>query len=274
MTNETGTPLTAKKKLINAVLLVVAFVLLRIFWCFLLAIEIISWPIRLVAKQKGIAFPWMRQVAVSIDQLGNALGSTTLNFLCIKRDTPHRFGQPDEVISSVVGKNGALEQLTWLGKCLRDLLHKLDPNHSLGSIEYDVSRFDEKERELLLNKDMEVEAMVRALNRTHAELVAAILVTERQRGTIESEPAEALFAKFADMLPENLRSEKLAQYKPPPEEQFKLRLKQEEEGEFESRLKELTRRRFLQNQHLADWWERLYHDSTEGKKNPPQEDNA
>lgn len=72
--------------------------------------------------------------AIAIDQLGNVMCQDMFNSLLIKDDsTP--FGDEDETISSVLGKNLVKDNLTVLGKGLNFILNKIDPNHSINSIE-------------------------------------------------------------------------------------------------------------------------------------------
>lgn len=72
--------------------------------------------------------------AIAVDQLGNVMCQDLFNSLLIKDDsTP--FGNEDETISSVLGKNQVKNNLTKIGRCLNWLLNLLDPNHSIDSIE-------------------------------------------------------------------------------------------------------------------------------------------
>jgi hypothetical protein len=72
--------------------------------------------------------------ALAIDQLGNVMCMDMFNSLLIKDDsTP--FGDEDETISSVLGKNQLKGNLTKLGMGLNWILNRLDPNHSIEAIE-------------------------------------------------------------------------------------------------------------------------------------------
>jgi hypothetical protein len=72
--------------------------------------------------------------AVAIDQLGNVAMQDLFNDIFIKRQG-YKFGDEDETISSVLGKNERLEQLSGLGKAIVKFLDFIDPNHALNSIE-------------------------------------------------------------------------------------------------------------------------------------------
>jgi hypothetical protein len=74
-------------------------------------------------------------LALSIDQLGNALCRELFNKTLIKSNSSHIFGNPDETISSVLGKNKRDSTLTFTGKILASILDKIDENHCVNSID-------------------------------------------------------------------------------------------------------------------------------------------
>jgi hypothetical protein len=76
---------------------------------------------------------WFWNVLISIDQLANALFAPLLN---ITLNPQARFGDPDETLSSVFGKNvevGSCRGCYWMCR----VLHVLDPYHCPKSIERD-----------------------------------------------------------------------------------------------------------------------------------------
>ena len=79
---------------------------------------------------------YLRDVSISLDQHGNVICKYLFEYTLIKKDTIH-FGNPDETISSVLGKNKLANNLTWLGRGLDRILNKIDLNHSINSIEFD-----------------------------------------------------------------------------------------------------------------------------------------
>tara|TARA_R110000796_G_scaffold67449_5_gene154782 strand:- start:31817 stop:32632 length:816 start_codon:yes stop_codon:yes gene_type:complete len=83
---------------------------------------------------KGVG-EYLLKIAISIDQLGNVLMQHLLNLLWIKNDS-YKFGNRDETISSALGRNKQLKTLTVFGKLIDLILDKIDPNHSLNSIDY------------------------------------------------------------------------------------------------------------------------------------------
>ncbi len=76
-------------------------------------------------------------MAIALDQLGNVCLESLMNDLLIQEWSNNNFGNPDETISSVLGKNQLDGTLKPLGKNLVLLLGKLDNNHSIKSIERD-----------------------------------------------------------------------------------------------------------------------------------------
>lgn len=78
---------------------------------------------------------FLLKIAVSVDQLGNVIMQYLLNTLWIKKNG-YEFGNRDETISSALGKNKRLGTLTAFGRLIDRILDKIDPNHSLNSIDY------------------------------------------------------------------------------------------------------------------------------------------
>lgn len=69
-----------------------------------------------------------------MDQLGNVVCATLFNLVLIKTGTS-KFGDPDETISSVIGKAKLSNRLTFVGNALDFFLNLIDKNHSIKSIE-------------------------------------------------------------------------------------------------------------------------------------------
>jgi len=76
------------------------------------------------------------RTAYSIDQFGNVVGAELFNDVLIKQGG-YRFGNPDETISSVIGKNYIANTLTFTGRCLRYVLDKIEKDHCVNAIEHD-----------------------------------------------------------------------------------------------------------------------------------------
>ncbi len=81
------------------------------------------------------------QIAISIDQLGNVLMQHLLNLLWI-RQGGYPFGNRDETISSALGRNKRDGTLSVFGRWIDALLDRIDPNHSLNSIDYYIEPRD------------------------------------------------------------------------------------------------------------------------------------
>ena len=79
---------------------------------------------------------YQKNIAISFDQLGNCIGSHIFNAIMIE-NKGHRFGNVDETISSVLGKNRLSNTLLPAGKVLAYILNKLEPNHTDKAIESD-----------------------------------------------------------------------------------------------------------------------------------------
>ena len=72
--------------------------------------------------------------ALAIDQMGNVAMQDLFNDIFILKNG-YKFGNLDETISSVLGKNERTKTLTDLGRALVRILNFIDPNHALNSIE-------------------------------------------------------------------------------------------------------------------------------------------
>ena len=126
------------KNLILSITLVIVAIVLFIL---LLPIAIIWGVIASLWRRKaknGLAelSAWFYAWAISIDQLGNVICKELFNDALIVHKGI-QFGNPDETISSVLGKNKKTGTLNFLGKALDWVLNILDPNHSIKSIEHD-----------------------------------------------------------------------------------------------------------------------------------------
>lgn len=74
--------------------------------------------------------------AESVDQSANAFMSYLLNDILLKGDY-YSFGNKDETISGVLGKNKLKKTLSYSGRRICDVLNWLDDNHVEKSIEED-----------------------------------------------------------------------------------------------------------------------------------------
>lgn len=83
-------------------------------------------------KKKG----YFKDTAINLDRFGNREFRFSLNKYLITEKSPDRFGNIEETISSVLGKNELSDNLTTLGKLLCWVLDKIEKNHCIKSIKY------------------------------------------------------------------------------------------------------------------------------------------
>lgn len=104
--------------------------------------SIILWFVRpiiyliscIISGLKGEFDKYNKSLALSKDQYGNVLGQYIFNIIFIKKEG-YKFGNIDETISSVIGKNKVKDTLTLLGVLLDNLFEIFDKNHSIDSID-------------------------------------------------------------------------------------------------------------------------------------------
>lgn len=106
------------------VAIVFSFIMCRIFFVY----GLISSSI------KGERKKYLKDLAIAKDQYGNAIGKYIFNH-CLIKDDGYKFGNPDETISSVIGKNKAAGTLNRSGKLVDGLLNKFEKDHSIKSID-------------------------------------------------------------------------------------------------------------------------------------------
>ena len=87
-------------------------------------------------KKEPTFSEYLWRLATSIDQTLNACLLFPLNdFMRLPKGT--NYGNIDETISGVTGKNQLSNSLTWFGKGINWFLSKLEKDHSIKSIEED-----------------------------------------------------------------------------------------------------------------------------------------
>jgi hypothetical protein len=90
---------------------------------------------------KGRTKRRVQRIALSIDQLTNTCYPVLATKLFIKydEDSSHKFGNEDETLSSVLGKNARIDNLSKFGKFVCKMLNNIDNNHCANAIEKDES---------------------------------------------------------------------------------------------------------------------------------------
>lgn len=95
-----------------------------------ISLSIVLWPYGIVQSIRRFEFSlWYTQLAIGQDQYGNVLGQYLFNDVLITKNSQHKFGNTDETISSVLGKNKAANTLTKLGKGIAAILNFIDKDH-------------------------------------------------------------------------------------------------------------------------------------------------
>jgi len=104
------------------------FVLFLIAYSFFLPLTIINYCV--VKNKKG----YFKSSAINLDKFGNREFRTLLN-LTLRTQKGYEFGNMNETISGVLGKNERDNTLTKTGKTVVWILDKLDNNHAQKSID-------------------------------------------------------------------------------------------------------------------------------------------
>jgi len=95
-----------------------------------ICLSVVLWPYGIVQSIRRFEFSlWYTQLAIGQDQYGNVLGQYLFNDVLITKDSQHKFGNTDETISSVLGKNKAANTLTKLGTGVAAILNFIDKDH-------------------------------------------------------------------------------------------------------------------------------------------------
>jgi len=91
-------------------------------------------------RNKSIYFSdYFFKIAQCIDQLGNVIYRELFNDVLITTASKNAFGDNQETISSVIGKNLEDNTLSKTGIWLNKILNLIQPNHSVISIEDNVN---------------------------------------------------------------------------------------------------------------------------------------
>jgi len=106
--------------------------LFLIAYILLLPLTMINYFVVLFTS-KDHAKGYFRSTAVNMDKFGNREFRTLWN-KTLRKENGYKFGNPEETISSALGKNERDGTLSRTGKALTWLLNKLDKDHGLKSI--------------------------------------------------------------------------------------------------------------------------------------------
>jgi hypothetical protein len=86
---------------------------------------------------------WFYKMALAIDQFGNVSCSTTLQICLTKKSKgqpPYPFGDEDDTVSYILGRNTRRGTLTKVGKVIVWILNSLDTNHVNAAIRMKIHR--------------------------------------------------------------------------------------------------------------------------------------
>ena len=107
---------------------ILLYIIATILWIILTPI---NWVI--VSFKHGLSNAYFLETAVDIDKFGNRNFRTFLNATMRVRNG-YKFGNINETISSVLGKNQRFGHLTKFGKVICKILDTIDKNHCEKSI--------------------------------------------------------------------------------------------------------------------------------------------
>lgn len=108
--------------------------LMIVAFCLALVLLPCGFVYQLVSTLLKSCNSYLFTIAKSIDQMGNVVCARLFDLALIKKlDNP--FGNEDETISSVLGKNKINNNLTWLGHLIAALLNKIEKEHVEKAIE-------------------------------------------------------------------------------------------------------------------------------------------
>ncbi|MGB0869458.1 MAG: hypothetical protein ACPGSD_07660 [Flavobacteriales bacterium] len=109
---------------------ILLFIVASMFFILLMPIGLLAGILLKLSETNSKAY----DLALCIDQLANVMFQELFNKIFVKGQY-YAFGNPDETISSVLGKNKKLNTLTSFGRLIDRFLSKLDRNHTIKSIE-------------------------------------------------------------------------------------------------------------------------------------------
>ena len=115
------------KEIVN---FIVGLVLFLLAWLLFLPISFLNFFI-VGLKFKDLGY--FKSSAVNLDRFGNSEFRTLFN-LTLKKKEGYKFGNMEETISSVLGKNQRDNTLSFAGKVLVFILDTIDKNHCKKSI--------------------------------------------------------------------------------------------------------------------------------------------
>lgn len=111
---------------------ILLYIIAVILWVILTPI---NWVI--VSVKYGLSNKYFFETAIDLDKFGNRNFRAFLN-ATMRINNGYAFGNPNETISSALGKNQRDKTLSWFGKIICFILNTLDKNHCKKSINENV----------------------------------------------------------------------------------------------------------------------------------------
>jgi hypothetical protein len=94
----------------------------------------ICWAVgAIVSIRKREFFQWNEDIAYTKDVYGNVLMKYVANYVLIKKESQHKFGNKKQTISAVIGLNKHNYTLAYWGMVIDGVLEFFDPGHSLAA---------------------------------------------------------------------------------------------------------------------------------------------
>jgi len=121
--------------MVELLFLIVAMVLLYLLLPIVALFMILKY---LLTGDKRTLSVWFWRTARAIDVFANVNGAEFFNAIFII-EGGYKFGNPQETISSVIGKNQRDKTLSLAGNILRWMLDRISQDHCLNSINLDVT---------------------------------------------------------------------------------------------------------------------------------------
>jgi len=121
--------------MVELLFLIVAMVLLYLLLPIVALFMILKY---LLTGDKRTLSVWFWRTAREIDIFANVNGAEFFNAIFIM-EGGYKFGNPQETISSVIGKNQRDKTLSLAGNILRWMLDRISQDHCLNSINLDVT---------------------------------------------------------------------------------------------------------------------------------------
>lgn len=129
-------------RIINFFLFFISVLLLLVFGGLGMSYAILKFIFTLKFKRAGkLLMDFLLTLAISIDQLGNVMMQYILTDFCLKdKKTIHKFGNPDQTISYVIGINYIHCNLTKFGLFIANTLNKLDNEHVIKAVMSEINK--------------------------------------------------------------------------------------------------------------------------------------